>query len=587
MTTATSVIDKFGGQTSLARMIGKGQSTVQYWSQSGIIPAKWQQPLLDLARENGIELKPADFVQSPNGQARILVADPLAEDGLIKLRDIGEVEVKTKLSEADLIDAIADVDALVVRSETKVTAAVLEAGKRLKVVGRAGVGVDNIDIPAATARGILVVNAPRGNIIAAAEHAIALMMSLARNVPQADASIRRGEWTRAKFTGTEIRGKVLGIVGLGNIGSEVAKRAQGLEMETIAFDPVIPQERAEQFNVELVSLHDLMRRADFITVHAPLTDRTRNLIGAPELALVKPNCRLINAARGGIVNEAALFEVLSTGKMAAAAADVFEKEPIGDSPLLTLPNFVATPHIAASTTEAQTSVAADVAEEVISVLAGELPRYAVNAPALPPEEMALLRPFAELTSRLASLYRQLEDARVSQLDLEYEGEIADHDITLLTAAAVNGLLSPFTEERINPVNARLIAANRGLKLTERKTATAGTYPNLVHLKARGTEIAGTVLMGEARVTRIGPFRVDFVPDGRFLVSRHEDRPGVVGHFGTVLGSHDINIASMHLGRDAARGRAMMILAVDEPVGEDLMAELKNVEGMSDLRYVEL
>ena len=517
----------------------------------------------------------------------ILVADALAEDGLERLRRAGDVQVRTGLSEPELIDLAPGFEALVVRSETRVTARVLEAGRRLRVVGRAGVGIDNIDVTAATRLGILVVNAPRGNIIAAAEHSIGLLLAVARWIPQADASVKRGEWSRSRFLGVEVRGKTLGVIGLGNIGSEVAKRAQGLEMEVIAFDPAVTRERAEQFNVELVSLEDLMRRADFISVHAPLVEGTRNLVAGPQLDLVKPGARLVNAARGGIVDEAALYAALRDGRLAAAAADVFVQEPPGENPLLTLPNFVATPHIAASTVEAQTSVAFDVAEEVAAVLVGELPRYAVNAPALPPEEMQFLRPFALLAERMAALYLQLRGEPVVSLELESGGELAEHDVSLLTSAAIKGLLSPFTEERINPVNARLIAASRGIRLVERRSPGAASYPNLVTMRIGRFEMAGTVLLEEPRVIKIEAFRVDLNPEGRFLVSRHADRPGVVGRVGTILGEHDINIASMQVGRDAPRGKAMMILAVDEAVGDDVLADLRNIPGMADLRYVDL
>ncbi len=518
---------------------------------------------------------------------RILVADPLAEDGLERLRRAGEVTVVTKLGESELIQRIPEFDALVVRSETQVTAPVIEAGHRLRVVGRAGVGVDNIDVSAATRRGILVVNAPRGNIVAAAEHTMALLFSLARWVPQADASVKRGEWTRSKFIGTEIRGKTLGVIGLGNVGSEVAKRAHGIEMEVIAYDPVVSVERAELFNVELVTLDELLGRADFVTVHVPLVDSNRNLIGAEELSRMKPTARLINTARGGIVDEAALRAALESGRLAAAAADVFENEPPGENPLLGLPNFIATPHIGASTTEAQVSVAFDVAEEVAAVLAGDLPRFAVNAPALPPEELAYLRPFADLTERLAALHAQLFGARVNGIELDFEGELAEHDVNLLVASAIKGVLQPFTEERINAVNARLIAGNRGIKLVERLTRSQTSYASLVTVRMQGHEIAGTVLMGEARAVRIDSFRVDLVPEGRFLFSRHEDRPGVVGRVGSILGEHDVNIASMQVGRDAPRANAMMILAVDDRVSPDVLARLREVGGMSDLRYVEL
>jgi len=519
--------------------------------------------------------------------AKILVADPLAEDGLERLRRAGEVTVVSKLEESELVRRIPDFDALVVRSETRVTEPVIEAGRKLRVVGRAGVGVDNIDVPAATRRGIVVVNAPRGNIVAAAEHTMALLFALARWVPQADASVKRGEWTRSKFIGSEIRGKTLGVIGLGNVGSEVAKRAHGLEMDVIAYDPIVSVERAELFNVALVGLSDLLERSDFVTVHIPLIDSNRNLIGASQLALMKPTARLINTARGGIVDEAALCEALQAGRLAAAAADVFETEPPGNSPLLQLPNFVATPHIAASTLEAQVSVAFDVAEEVAAVLAGDLPRFAVNAPALPPEELAYLRPFAHLTERLAALHAQLFGGRVGTIELDFEGELAEHDVNLLVAAAIKGVVQPFTEERINAVNARLIAANRGIRLVERRSRPHSSYASLVTVRILDHEIAGTVLMGEARTVRIDSFRVDLVPDGRFLVSRHEDRPGVVGRVGSILGEHDVNIASMQVGRDAPRGSAMMILAVDDRVAAEVLTRLREVEGMSDLRYVEL
>jgi D-3-phosphoglycerate dehydrogenase len=518
---------------------------------------------------------------------RILVADPLAEDGLERLRRAGEVTVVSKLAEAELIERIPDFDALVVRSETRVTAPIIEAGRKLRVVGRAGVGVDNIDVPAATRKGILVVNAPRGNIVAAAEHTVALLFSLARWVPQADASVKRGEWTRSKFIGSEIRGKTLGVVGLGNVGSEVAKRAHGLEMEVIAYDPVVSVERAELFNVALVSLQELLERSDFVTVHVPLVDSNRNLIGAPELALMKPTARLVNTARGGIVDEAALYAALQSGRIAGAAADVFVTEPPGENPLLALPNFIATPHIGASTAEAQVSVAFDVAEEVAAVLAGDLPRFAVNAPALPPEELAYLRPFADLTERLAALHAQLFGGRVSVIELDFEGELAEHDVNLLVASAIKGVLQPFTEDRINTVNARLMAANRGIRLVERRSRGQGSYASLVTIRMQEHEIAGTVLMGEPRAVRIDSFRVDLVPSGRFLVSRHSDRPGVVGQVGSILGEHDVNIASMQVGRDAPRGNAMMILAVDDRVSDGVLATLREVAGMSDLRYVEL
>src|SRR5437879_11043365 len=358
-------------------------------------------------------------------------------------------------------------------------------------------------------------------------------------------------------------------------------------MDVIAYDPVVSIERAELFNVELVTLDELLKRADFISVHVPLVDSNRNIIGERELSRMKPSARLINTARGGIVDEAALHSALASGRITASAADVFVTEPPGENPLLELPNFIATPHIGASTTEAQVSVAFDVAEEVAAVLAGDLPRFAVNAPALPPEELAYLRPFAELTERLAALHAQLFEGRVSVIELDCEGELAEHDVNLLVAAAITGLLQPFTEERINAVNARLIANSRGIKLVERRSRSRSSYASLVTVRMQGHEIAGTLLMGEPRAVRIGSFRVDLVPEGRFLVSRHEDRPGVVGRVGSILGEHAVNIASMEVGRGARRGNAMMILAVDDRVAPEVVSRLREVGGMSDLRYVEL
>jgi len=350
-----------------------------------------------------------------------------------------------------------------------------------------------------------------------------------------------------KFIGTEVRGKTLGVIGLGNVGSEVAKRAHGLEMEVIAYDPVVSIERAELFNVELVALNELLERSDFVTVHVPLVDANRSLVGAPEMALMKAGARLINTARGGIVNEAALVEALKSGRLAAAASDVFENEPPGENPLLALANFVATPHIAASTAEAQVSVAFDVAEEVAAVLAGDIPRFAVNAPALPPEELAYLRPFADLTERLAALHVQLFGGRVGSIELDFEGELAEHDTNLLVASAIKGVLQPFTEDRINSVNARLIASSRGVKLVERRSPAHGSYASLVTVRMGGHELAGTILNGELRAVRIDSFRVDLVPAGSFLGQQARDRPGVVGRFGTILGEHDVE-HRQHAGR---------------------------------------
>ena len=516
--------------------------------------------------------------------ARILVADPLAEDGLARLRREGEVTVATKLAEAELVERIPDYDALVVRSETKVTAPILEAGKRLRVVGRAGVGVDNIDVAAATRHGILVVNAPRGNIVAAAEHTIALLFAVARWVAQADASIHAGDWTRAKFLGVEVRGRTLGVIGLGNVGSEVAKRAHGLEVDVIAYDPVVAVERAELFNVELVPLDDLLQRADFVTIHVPLVEANRGLIAARELAMMKPAARLINTARGGIVDEAALADAVRERRIAGAALDVFAREPTTESPLFELDEVVVTPHLGASTVEAQDKAGQTIAEQVVLALRGEFVPFAVNLAAT--EANATVQPFMPLAERLGRLFTAL-GGRAGVIELDFEGQLAQHDTNLLVAAAIKGVMQNFTEDRINAVNARLIASARGMKIVERKAAARGSYTSLITVRMHGHELSGTVLMEEPRVVRIDSFRVDLMPEGRFLVSRHADRPGIVGRVGTILGEHDVNIASMMVGRDAPRGKAMMILAIDDPVAAPLLERLRQVDGMADLHYVEL
>jgi|BEDMetMinimDraft_2_1075160.scaffolds.fasta_scaffold04713_2 D-3-phosphoglycerate dehydrogenase len=520
---------------------------------------------------------------------RILVADPLAEDGIKRLKQVGLVDVKLKLSEDELVQDIGEYDALVVRSETKVTARVIEAAKRLKVIGRAGVGIDNIDVATATKKGIMVVNAPSGNIIAAAEHTIALMLALARRIPQADLSVRRGEWTRSKFQGSEIRDKTLGIIGLGNIGVEVAKRAKGLDMKVIAYDPIIPQDRAEQYGVKLVDLNELLSLSDFVTLHVPLTDSTRNLIGRAELNLMKPSAVLINCARGGVLDEQALYEALKDGKIAGAALDVFASEPPINSPLLELDNVVLTPHIGGSTKEAQISVAYEVADEIAAVLSGGFARHVINAPSIPPEDLPIYGPYIELTKKLAKLFTQLRRQRVKQIQLTYKGAISERDTAPITAAALEEIISSFSEEKVNHINARYVAAKHGITIAERRIPSTGNDTVIIEVKEDGhaMTIEGSVTENGIRLTAIDSFRFDLVPSGRFLISRHLDRPGIIGKVGTLLGANNINIASMQVGRDVPRGRAMMILSVDEEVPPEILNELSQIEGIGNMSFVEL
>ncbi|HET9847048.1 MAG TPA: phosphoglycerate dehydrogenase [Candidatus Dormibacteraeota bacterium] len=523
--------------------------------------------------------------------SRVLVADPIAEAGLQRLREHAEVDVRLKQSPAALVDAIGDYDGLIVRSETRVEEKVIRAGRHLKVIGRAGAGVDNIDVEAATRAGILVVNAPSGNTIAATEHTMAMMLALARHIPQADQAVKAGRWERSRFLGNELRDKVLGVVGLGSIGREVAHRAQAFGMRVIATDPVLSEERASQLNVRLMPLDQLLSEADVVTLHVPLTPETHHLIDARALALTKTGVRLVNVARGGIVDESALWTALQDGHVAGAALDVFEQEPPGENPLLSLPQVVTTPHLGASTEEAQISVALEIADQVISVLEGGLPRFALNAPVALPEAMAFLRPFIPVAEGVGRFYAQVGRQPAARLQVEYTGEIGNYDGSLLTAALLTAFLGRFSAERVNPVNARAVAAAHGITVVEQRGARASEFANLITLQASGehgaTRIGGTLLLNEPHIVQFNDFRIDLVPQGTFLMSWHADRPGIIGAIGTLLGQKNINIASMQVGRDRPRGDAVMILSVDDPVPEAILAEIRRIPGMADVLSVTL
>ncbi len=531
-------------------------------------------------------------MSAETSRPRVLVADSIADDGVERLRERFDVDVFTGQKPDELLARIGDYDAMVVRSETKVGADHVAAAKRMRIIGRAGVGVDNIDVDAASHAGILVVNAPAGNTIAAAEHTVAMMMALARNIPQANRSLLGGKWDRKSYMGFQLRGKTLGVVGLGAIGSEVAKRAQGLEMEVMAFDPMVSRERAEMINVEIMELDELCRRSDVITVHVPLMAATKHLFDAKRLGTCKTGVFLVNVARGGIYDEAAVLEGLDSGKVAGFALDVFESEPPpADSALLNHPRVVATPHLGASTEEAQVGVAADVVDQIITVLGGGPARWAVNAPTVLPEDMQALQPFVALGEKLGSLYAQAGADGVETVELEFTGELSRHDVSYVTAAVLRGLLIPYTEDRVNVVNARLIATARGIAVEELRTSGRGEFADLLTMTVKGKgapfTAAATVLPQGPRLVRLGDFRIDVQPEGRFLLTYHDDRPGVIGKVGSALGEANINIAALQLGRDAPRGSAVMIVQVDEEVPEDVRARLNQIEGMSEIRYVEL
>jgi D-3-phosphoglycerate dehydrogenase len=519
---------------------------------------------------------------------KILVADPIAEEGIQSLRSYAQVDVKTKLELEQLKAMIGDYDALIVRSQTKVGAGVIESGKKLKVIGRAGVGIDNIDVDAATRKGIVVVNAPTGNIIAAAEHTIALMLALARNVPQANSHLKSGKWQREEFVGTEIRNKTLGIIGLGNVGSEVAKRVQSFEMRVIAHDPFVSQDYAHNLEVDLVPLDQLLREADFISLHVPLTASTKKLIGSKELAKLKPTARIINCARGGLIDEEAVVKAVKAGKIAGAAFDVFDHEPVTDSPLFKEDKIIVTPHLGASTVEAQTSVAQDVAAEVLAVLQGRFSKYAVNAPHIAPE----LVPFMRVAATIGNLASQLMEGQINSTHIKYSGGVTNYDCNPIKTALVSGLLQQASEERINLVNVGFIAAQRGLKISEEKEVTCHNYSNLLTLEVNTnvgtTAISGTGRDSEIHIVQVNDFWMDIVPaGGYFLFCDHLDRPGLVGTIGNITGKADINISSMHLSRLQPRGKALMILALDEPLGEEQLQEIRALPGIYSAKTVKL
>ncbi len=523
---------------------------------------------------------------------RVLIADPVAKEGIEVLQAQAEVDVKLGLKPEELRSIIGDYEALIVRSETQVIADVIEAASRLQVIARAGVGLDNIDVDAATRQGIVVVNAPAGNTVSAAEHTLALMLALARHVPQANARLKSGVWQRGDFIGTELRNKTLGIIGLGNVGSEVARRAQAFEMHLIAYDPFVSPDYGSNLGVESVSLEQLLKESDFITLHLPLTSATEGLIGAKELNKVKPTVRIINCARGGLIDEEALFKAIEKGKVAGAALDVFASEPVSDSVLFKSDKIVVTPHLGASTAEAQVGVAQDVAEQVLAVLKGQPARYAVNAPQIPAETLSVLAPFMQVASTLGSLTSQLMEGQVNSTQIKYSGEIANYDTSAIKAAMLGGFLERISEERVNLINANLIAAQRGIKIIEQKETVCENYASLLTLEvvtnAGIIAVAGTVLRGETHIVRVNNFWLDIIPTGGyFLFSDHRDRPGLIGAVGNITGKVDINISSMQLARLQPRGQALMILALDEPLPEQQRQEILAISDVYTAKVVKL
>lgn len=526
---------------------------------------------------------------------KIFVADDVNESGLEPLRAAGfEVEKRTGLKGDDLIEALKETDGLVVRSETKVTAQVMEQAGRLRVIGRAGVGVDNIDVAAATQRGVVVMNAPDGNTMTTAEHTLALLLALARRIPQGQASLKAGRWERKKFVGVELRGKTLGVVGLGRIGRVVASRALGFEMKVIAFDPFVAPEQLREQEIELAPLEEVCARADFVTVHTPLTPETRGIVGEREFSLMKRGVYVVNCARGGLVDEHALHAAIKDGKVAGAALDVFEEEPPSEGhPLVTLDEVVATPHLGASTKEAQEGVAVTVAEQMRDFFLTGAVRGAVNVPAVGAAELKAIEPYARLAERLGRFQAQLVDEPVRGVEIEYAGEAAGLDSAPVTRSFLAGLLRNMSA-RVNVVNALLIAEERGIGVTvSKRHGAAGDVREPLRTRVRTTTgehtVAGALFgqQSDGRVTEIDGFRIEAIPSGNMLLTRNSDVPGVIGRVGTLLGNRGVNISRFHLGRRERGGEAMAVVETDAPLDDATLEELRAFEPVISARRIVL
>lgn len=531
---------------------------------------------------------------SPSAPAwRVLVAEPIAQEGIDTLATAAEVVTAANLDQQGLLQQVAGFDALVVRSATQVTADVLRAGARLRVVARAGVGVDNIDVAAATQLGILVVNSAEGNTIAATEHTLGMLLALSRKIPAAAASMRAGEWKRGKFMGVEVYEKTLGVLGFGKIGREVSRRARALGMVVVAYDPFLGADQADRDGVELLSLQAVLNRADYLTLHLPLTRETKHLLGEEQLAQMKSGARIINCARGGILDEHALLKAIDSGHLAGAALDVFEQEPLPvDHPLRVHPLVVTTPHLGASTEEAQVNVAVDVAEQIVAVINGQPARCAVNVPAVSPDVYARLEPYLRLAGAIGKLHAQLAESPVRSVSIVCGADLLELDVRPITRAALVGLLQPVMAQPVNEVNSPMIAERRGIRVTESKTAGDPDAPTALRITVEREQgscsIVGTVVgRREIRVREIDRHLIDVEPKGHLLVTLHDDRPGIIGSVGTLLGARGINIGAMYVGREAQGARAVMVLTVDDPVPESLREEIRQAIDAEYVRFVEL
>jgi D-3-phosphoglycerate dehydrogenase len=526
---------------------------------------------------------------------KVLVADPISERGIAELSSGGQLDVtvRTGLKEDQLLEIIGDFSGLVVRSQTKATARLIDAAHALKVIGRAGVGVDNVDVEAATRRGIIVMNTPGGNTISTAEHAFSLLVSIARNIPQADASMKAGKWDRKKFEGVELCSKTLAVIGMGRIGTEIARRAMAFGMRVLAYDPYLAASRARVLQVELIDqLDELLPRADFITLHMPMTPETHHMIDARRLSIVKPGVRIINCARGGLIDEAALADALRDGRVAAAALDVYETEPPGaDFPLRDLPNVVLTPHLGASTAEAQESVGIEVAQQIRAALIDGEIRNAVNVPNIDARTLAIIAPYLDLAARLGRFVSQVAPKRCERLNVNYSGKVSEANTTPITRAVLQGFLEAAGGRDVNQVNAPALAESLGLKITETRVSVAGDFTELIEVSAgcggEAVTLAATFFGATPRIVTINGRHVEARPAGILLLLENRDRPGIVGMVGTRLATHNVNIAGMSLSRNEAGGRALTVLNLDTAPEQAVIDDLLSNEDIYSARVIRL
>jgi len=525
---------------------------------------------------------------------RVLISDSLSREGVEVFKQAPgiEVDVMTNLTPDELKGVIKEYDGLVIRSATKVTKEIIDHAENLKVIGRAGSGLDNVDIVAASKRGIVVMNTPGGNTITTAEHAIALMLSLARNIPQATASMKAGKWEKNKFVGKELYNKKLGVIGIGQVGSIVADRAQGLKMQVIAYDPYISPEAAEKMGIAMVSLEELLETADFITVHTPLSKETRGLIDAKAFSRMKKGVFIINCARGGIVSEKDLLDALNSGQVGGAALDVFEEEPTKNMELISHPNVICTPHLGASTDEAQINVAIAIAEQMVAYLTtGEI-RNAVNFPSVSAEILAVIEPYLDLAEKLGKFHAQVTRGGIQEVRIEYSGKILEYDIAPVTIALLKGLLTPSLGDTVNYINAPLLAKERGIGVIEARSSELKDYTSFITLITKTPKeklmTAGTLFgLKDPRIVRLNDFVLDVVPEGYMLVVYNEDRPGVIGNIGATLGGENINIARLHLSREQREKQALVILSTDTPVTKEVVEKLKTLPHVISVTVLEM